>query len=62
MCLDWIWERGVQARIWTCSDTKYDVSPEGLSYNLIQKQKPKTKKEYNQREFKKMVRYKLVVR
>ena len=25
LCLDLIWERRVQARIWTCSDTKSDV-------------------------------------
>jgi len=31
VCLDWVWERGVQARIWTCSNTKYDVPVKGLS-------------------------------
>jgi len=33
VCLDWVWERGVQTRIWTCSDTKYDVPAEGPSYS-----------------------------
>jgi len=38
-----------------------DVSLEGLCSNLIQEQKLKTKREYNQGEFKRTARYKLVV-